>query len=74
VIKKVVTRLDEVFGTRRVYADGDTVTIVYTESTRTFHIVAVYPATEKPTELATVFKYTALDSEPSPARSSRPAR
>ncbi|MER7472898.1 endonuclease/exonuclease/phosphatase family protein [Micromonospora sp. NPDC000018] len=47
---------------RDSYVQGDTIRIAYTESTRTFDIVAIYPAGTAPTEPAKVFKYTALDS------------
>ncbi|MER7332900.1 MULTISPECIES: hypothetical protein [unclassified Micromonospora] len=48
---------------KRDYVQGETISIAYTESTRTFDIVAVHPANEAPTAPSSVFKYTALDSE-----------
>ena len=48
---------------KETYKQGDTIKIAYTESTRTFDIVAIYPEDTAPTEPSKVFKYTALDSE-----------
>jgi len=47
---------------KETYAQGETIKIAYTESTRNFDIVAVYPADQAPIEPSKVFKYTVLDS------------
>ncbi|WP_462410480.1 endonuclease/exonuclease/phosphatase family protein [Neobacillus sp. Marseille-QA0830] len=48
---------------KKTYRQGETIKIDYTESTRQFDIVAVYPEDQAPTTPAKVFKYTALDSQ-----------